>query len=180
MLKKEPLQMSDRQKLIITKIVKQGRVGTRLCNRLKVLLLASEGRSDYEINKVVGLHKGQIKKWRDRWEQKVESIVRLEQNSAYELTDRALRNHILKIVSDLPRPGKPSRISLDQKNQIIAIVCEKPKDHGVPISKWTLSALTDVVKEEKIVENISRSYLAKILQKKTSTTKNEKLDVSQN
>ena len=169
MLQKENLQISERQRKIIHKIVRLGKVGTDMCRRLQVVLLASNGMSNYTINKMIGMQKNWIGKWRDRWEQQVEGLRDLE-SSNQELTDKQLRNHILGILSDKQRAGKPPRISLAQKNQIVAIACEKPEDHGIPVAKWSLALLVKVIKKKKIVDNISVSYVSKVLQKKTAAS----------
>jgi putative transposase len=69
-------------------------------------------------------------------------------------------------MADEKRASKPSKITLTQMNQMVAIACEKPEGHGIPISKWSYEVLAQVIVEKNIVESISPSYVWKILQKK--------------
>jgi hypothetical protein len=50
--------------------------------------------------------------------------------------------------------------------QIIAIACEKPEDHGRPVTHWTHRELAEVVVEKGIVDSISSSHLGTLLKKK--------------
>jgi transposase len=168
MLKKEPLQLSDRQEKILHKMIKNGRVGTEMCKRLQVLLLAHEGMSNYAINKVIGMHKEWIGIWRNRWEQQWEKIGVLEGDDKFSLSDKDLEKQVLEIMSDKGGQGRRSRITLAQKNQIIAVACEKPEDHGIPVSKWSYDLLARAIVKKKIVDSISPSYVFKILKKNFS------------
>lgn len=78
----------------------------------------------------------------------MEGLLDLE-SSNKELTDKQLRSHILGILSDKRRTGKPPRISLAQKNQIVAIACQRPEDHGIPVTNWSLALLVKVIKEKR-------------------------------
>jgi transposase len=66
-------------------------------------------------------------------------------------------------LEDLPRSGAPCRFNIDQRAQVIALACEKPEDHGLPISTWTSEELRQVAIEEKIVPDISRRHISRIL-----------------
>ena len=170
MKKKEKLQVSDRQRKIIHRLIRNGRMGTDMVKRLQVVLLASEGMSNYAINKVNGMQKNWIGVWRDRWEEDSEKLMELEQN--HTLLESEFENHILQCVSDQQRSGRPLEITLVQKNQIVAMACDKPTEHGVPVTNWSLDLMVRTIKKKKIAENISRTSVHYIL-KKTSTASNE-------
>ena len=72
-------------------------------------------------------------------------------------------------LQDLPRPGTPDTITPEQWCNIIALSCEKPGDHGLPITDWTYRELADEAIKQGIVETISPSHLGRILKKKTSS-----------
>ena len=163
MKKKGKLHVSERQLILIKQLIRAGKVGPRMVKRLKVVELASEGISNYQINKLIDLQKNMVGIWRKRWAAKVNNLTRLEMK--HKLSDSDLRKQILNCLSDEPRSGSPARITLSQKNQIVALACEKPEDHGVPISQWNLSLLTSVVKEKNIVKEISRSTVGEIIKK---------------
>lgn len=168
MKKKEPLQVSDRQKQIIHKIVKKGRVGKDMCKRLQVVLLASEGMSNYCINRVIGMQKNWIGIWRSRWEKHGDKLRKLERDEHLDMSEKDMEEHILEIMAGEKRGGNSSKITLSQMNQIVALACEKPEDYGIPFSKWTLKSLAQVIMKEQIVESISPSYVCRILKKNCS------------
>ncbi len=177
MKKKGKLPVSERQLSLIKQMIRSGKVGSRMVNRLKVVQFSSEGTSNYRINQLIGLQKNRVGIWRNRWAKNVQKLTRLEKK--HKVSDSDLRRQILNSLSDKPRCGCPAWITLSQKNQIVALACEKPEDHGVPISQWNLSLLRGVVKEKNIVKKISRSTVGEII-KKTSTPSCEGLDVSPN
>lgn len=166
MQKKEPLQLSNREKEIIQGLLRRGMVRNGMGKRLQVLLLASEGMSNYVINHRLGMQKNRIGIWRDRWEKHSEKLRKLELDKGLNLSDKDIEKHILEIMADEKRASKPSKISLAQMNQMVAIACEKPQNHGIPISKWSYEVLAQVIVEKNIVESISPSYVWKILAKK--------------
>ncbi|TAG96581.1 MAG: helix-turn-helix domain-containing protein [Sphingobacteriales bacterium] len=76
----------------------------------------------------------------------------------------------MKRLDDLPRSGAPKRISLSQEQQIVALACEKPRDHGVEMTNWTHEMLARVAISKGILESISSRYVGEILKKKQVAT----------
>jgi transposase len=74
-----------------------------------------------------------------------------------------LREAILDVLSDAPRPGAPATFTAEQVSQIVALACEPPKLSGRPIDHWTLRELRDEAIKRKIVADISVSYIGRIL-----------------
>ncbi len=72
---------------------------------------------------------------------------------------------MLDILRDLPRSGAPERIPLSEKQQLIALACEKPEDYGIPFTQWNREMLAKVAMAEGIVEKISPRYVGKLLKK---------------
>ena len=161
--KKEATIMSNIQRAQINELLNGKGLTKRVRDRLKLLLLASDGISDYAINKILGLDAGQIGEWRKRWEGSQQLFKELENQPE---SKKELNAQIIATMSDRGRIGRPTQISLAQKNEIIAVACKSPKDYGIPMVAWNLTTLTQVIKDLKIVDEISRSYVGKILQKK--------------
>lgn len=180
MKKKEALHMTAIQRAHIIELGNNKKISLRIQKRLKLLLLAADGMSDYAIRKILGLDIEQIAVWRNRWEQGQAILLGLEEKGEFKTRSKDVASQIIAIMSDKDRSGKPAKITLAQMNQIIAIACEEPRTFGVPISKWTLMALREVIKEKQIVPDISTTYIGKILKKKITSTKGKKLDVSKN
>jgi hypothetical protein len=114
MQKKEPLQLSKRQKVIIEGLLRRGTVRNGMRKRLQVLLLASEGMSNYGINSRLGMQKNRIGIWRNRWEKQAEKLRKLELDKSLSLLDKDIEKHILEIMADEKRASKPSKISFDR------------------------------------------------------------------
>jgi transposase len=75
-----------------------------------------------------------------------------------------LREAIVDVLSDAPRPGTPATFTAEQVSQIVALACEPPKLSGRPIDHWTLRELRDEAIKRKIVTDISVSQVGRFLQ----------------
>lgn len=82
------------------------------------------------------------------------------------VSDGELLAKILDILTDVPRSGAPKRITLSEEQQLIALACEKPEDHGIPMTQWNREMLAKVAMAEGIVEKISPRYVSELLKKK--------------
>lgn len=61
-------------------------------------------------------------------------------------------------------PGRPPKFSNDVKWTIIEIATSRPRDLGLPFSRWSLSKLRGYLIAHGAVEDISLSWLRRILQ----------------
>ena len=77
------------------------------------------------------------------------------------LTDLGLQERL----TDVPRPGKPVRITAEQVCQIVALACEKPQDSDRPISQWTGREIADQIVQRGIVATISGRHAARLLKR---------------
>ncbi len=75
-----------------------------------------------------------------------------------------LREAIMDVLSDAPRPGTPATFTAEQVSQIVALACEPPKLSDRPIDHWTLRELRDEAIKRKIVTDISVSRIGCLLQ----------------
>jgi putative transposase len=66
-------------------------------------------------------------------------------------------------LEDIPRPGKPSKITAEQRCQIVALACEQPKER--PISHWTGPEIAEEIMQRGIVERISPRHATRLLKK---------------
>jgi transposase len=65
-------------------------------------------------------------------------------------------------LNDLPRSGAPTRFTLQQRCEVLAIACAPPADYGVEgVSHWNYDILTEVVRSQGIL--MSRSSVARTL-----------------
>ena len=77
---------------------------------------------------------------------------------------------MIEIFKDQSRSGRPARITLSQKKQIVALACESPEDYGIIKTDWTLNDLRQVVLEKQIVSTITSVYIGRLLKNKSTST----------
>ncbi|RME57217.1 IS630 family transposase [Candidatus Parcubacteria bacterium] len=85
--------------------------------------------------------------------------------------DRALSIGVLASLDDLPRPGKPAKISSKARAWILSLACQKPKDFGYAAELWTTRLLAQHIRNRCHDEGypelakLSRGTVSKILRK---------------
>lgn len=103
--------------------------------RATIMLLGVQGLLNEQIARQVGLNRQQVGTWRQRWRDTWEALC------LWECTEpRRLREGILEVLSDAPRPGSPGTFTAQQVSEIIAVACEPPKLSGRPITRKTSEA----------------------------------------
>lgn len=128
--------------------------------RATIVLLAFEGLLNEEIAPQVGLNRQQVGVWRQRWRDGWDALC------VWECTEpRRLREAILELLSDAPRPGSPGKFTAEEVTQIVALACESPELSDRPITRWTYRELRDETLKRKIVESISLSQVGRLLRK---------------
>jgi transposase len=152
--------ITERQQKLLEEFSKSRTIGRCLAQRAAIILLGFTGMLNEEIARKVGLNRIQVGLWRQRWR---DAWARL---CVWECTQtHRLREAILDVLSDAPRPGAPATFTAEQVSQIVALACEPPQLSGRPIDHWTLRELRDEALARKIVENISVSQIGRILQR---------------
>jgi len=73
----------------------------------------------------------------------------------------------LSCLYDKPRPGRPIKITAEQRDKITILACEKPPQGN---SQWSLRLLADKVIELGYCESISHSQVGEILKKENKTS----------
>lgn len=160
------LEMKDSHYELLSKLSREYKRGVQQVKRINILLKGRDGQSNYSISKDLEVSVKTVKKWRLRWDSSYDKLLIYEQGKAGKgVSDSELISEMLKRVTDLPRSGKPCRISLSQKKQIVALSCRHPSEYDLPFTHWTSARLAAVVKSEKIVETISGNHVRRILKK---------------
>ena len=158
--------MSERQRRLLEQEAAKQTTLRQYYERIPILLQATEGQSNGQIARALGISLNTVKSWRRRWESDFKSLVEFEKGANGEgVSDFKLLKEMLKRLNDLPRSGTPKRITLAQEQQIIALACEKPTDYGVEMTDWSLEMLAKVVIARGILESISPRYVGEILKK---------------
>lgn len=145
---KYEINLSDQERQNLTAIINQYTNKLSLIQRANIILMADEGWLYQDIAEELGIRKATVSIWTQRWATAPESA------------------NVIEKLQDLPRSGKPDKFTPEQLCKIFAIACEKPEDHGKPITHWTHRELAKTVVEKNIVDSISESYLGELLKKK--------------
>lgn len=132
--------------------------------RIEILLRASKGESNGQIKREMGLALNTVKCWRKRWSDRYGALLAFEQGPKGEgVRDGELLKQMLATLTDAPRKGTPKTISLAQKQQIVALACQKPATFGLPVTSWTHQLLAQQAIKQGIVEKVSPRYVGTIL-----------------
>jgi transposase len=151
--------VSERQQIVLKEFSKSRTVAKSLAQRANIILLGFQGVFNEEIAVQVGLNRQQVGIWRQRWRDAWDSLCVWECSEPHRL-----REAIIDVLSDAPRPGTPATFTAEQVSLIVAVACESPKLSGRPINHWTLRELRDEAIARQIVAAISVSQVGRFLQ----------------
>jgi len=176
-----PLTVSKGICIILKQMSNKRNISSSLKERIKIVLLGIEGRSNYSCAKELGCSKQKIARWRERWESKIDQLLSLEKENKQgeSATDKELKDQIVLILSDNPRSGTPKRISLAEEQSLIALACEDPEKHGIPMTHWTHEMLAHVAKAEGLISEISKRHVGNILKKTKLSPTSQNIGCSQ-
>ena len=151
--------ITERQQKLLVEFSKSRTLGKCFAQRATIILLGFAGMLNEDIAVQVGLNRMQVGIWRQRWRDAWEALCVWECAEPHRL-----REAMLDVLSDAPRPGTPATFTAGQVSQIVALACEPPKLSGRPIDHWTLRELRDEAIKRKIVTDISVSQIGRFLQ----------------
>ncbi len=143
------LQLSEEERKEVEAMVRRHSTPQQLAKRGRMILQAAEGKRNAEIARELSVSVETVRTWRGRW-------ISLQAVPLSELT-------INERLADVPRPGKPSQITAEQRCRIVALACEQPKER--PISHWTGKEIAEEIMQRGIVEHISPRHAARLLKK---------------
>ncbi len=153
------VRVSEKQLVVLQELSRSRTVARGIVQRALIIVLGFQGMLNQQIASQVGLNRQQVGVWRQRWREAWDSLCVWECTQTHRL-----REAILEVLSDSPRPGTPATFTAEQVTQIVALACESPKLSGRPIKRWTHRELRDEVIKRKIVTNISVAQVGRYLQ----------------
>ena len=109
-----PVMLSAGERKTLKKRVRGAKTAHRDRLRAQIVLAAARGRDNARIARDLGISQDTARKWRGRF------------------AGRGLDG-----LADLPRPGRPRRISELTRAAVVALACQLPAATGVPLSRWT-------------------------------------------
>ncbi len=109
-----PVMMSAGERRTLNKRVRGAKTAHRDRLRAQIVLAAARGCPNARIAAGLGISVDTVRKWRGRF---------------------AARG--LDGLTELPRPGRPRRISAADRAAVVALACQLPAATGVPLAHWT-------------------------------------------
>ncbi len=143
------LTLSEEEQKRLEALVHRHTTPQQLAKRGRMILAAAEGKRNAEIARELGVCVDTVRSWRGRW-------ISLQ---AVPLTELS----VVERLTDVPRPGKPSQITTEQRCQMVAMACEQPKER--PISHWTGREIADEMMQRGIIKHISPRHASRLLKK---------------
>lgn len=129
----------ERDRLV--QLVRQTSAPASVVVRARIVLLATEGRGTSESARLLRVGEATVRKWKARWRQKP----------------------VLASLFDLPRSGRPLKICVASRCEVVALACSRPADQGVAYrDAWTLDALAKCARRRLGVK-LSRSTVQRVL-----------------
>ena len=120
------VRVSAQEREVLEDVIKRRGSPQGLVTRAKVVLMSSQRQVYGAIADGLGIGTRVITRWTHRWEADQEAGV-----------------PVLARLVDLPRSGRPSEITPEQLCKLVALACESPEDHGLPITHWSKLSCPD-------------------------------------
>jgi len=149
------IELDSETRATLQKVASQYSTAQQLAQRVRIILLAGEGKTHRQISQALGISIDMARLWRKRWS----SFAQIP------LSELSVQERL----EDAPRPGKPAAISAEQVCKIVALACEAPEKTGRPISQWTGREIADEIMGQNIVTTISPRHAQRILKKRSKT-----------
>lgn len=149
------IELTDVERTALEALVRRHTTPQQLALRARIVLAAAEGHNNGQIARDLAISVAMVRRWRARW-------LALQPVTLSDLS-------VVDRLTDVPRPGKPVRITDEQVAKIIALACEPPADGRRPISHWTSRELAAEVRNRGIVDQISARHAARLLKRGISS-----------
>jgi transposase len=135
-----PVMLSAGERKALKKRARGAKTAHRDWLRAQIVLAAARGRASVRIAADLGVSADTVRKWRGRF---------------------AARG--LDGLNDLPRSGRPRRISALERAAVVALACQLPAATGVPLARWSGPELAAEIVKAGLVAQISPSSVLRIL-----------------
>jgi transposase len=141
--KRRAVKLIKAERGVLEKFVGQGRKSARAITRARILLLSDEGRKERELTEILGVSRGTVYNVRKKYQKKAHA-------------------HILDLLQEEPRSGRPIRIDSRVEANVTLIACSDPPEG---CGRWTLHMIADKVVKLEVTDSISHESVRRILKK---------------
>ena len=145
------IELADTERRELDALCRRHSTPQQLAVRARIVLAAADGCNNAQIVRLLDVSRDMVRLWRQRW----------LDLAPIPWADLPLEERL----ADVPRPGRPARISATAVCQIVALACEAPATTGRPISQWSSREIADEVQQRGIVAQISPRHAARLLKR---------------
>jgi len=156
------LVLSSQEKAELQSLSRRLAAPRRAVERARIILLAAQNTSIPAIAARLQVCANTVRKWIRRYTPKPLESPATENSGAQPPAVEPPPSK-LPLLADAPRSGRPDTFTAQQTCALVAIACEKPQDHGRPITHWTARELKDQVVQQGIVSSISERQVNRML-----------------
>lgn len=100
------VRLTEKQLVVIEELSRSRTASVATVTRATIVLLGFHGMRNEDISPRVGLNRHQVGRWRRRWQDGWEALCIWECSEPHRL-----REAILKVLSDAPRPGREPKFT---------------------------------------------------------------------
>ena len=145
------VNLPEEEQKSLEQLTRRHNIGQQIALRARIILFAGQGQTNSAIARQLDVCIATVQRWRNRW----------VQSQGISLDDLSAEDRL----EDMPRPGSPPKITMDQRCKIEALACETPEKSDRPISQWTAREIADEIIARKIVETISSRHAARLFKR---------------
>lgn len=157
--KSQPIQISELQLEILTKISRQTTSSVREVERSRLILGMYGGKSNSRLKNDFDISRDKVRHWRDKWIT-FESVFQAIEIKGGKHLVHDLEEQIRYCLSDAPRPGAPCTFTSEQYCGILSIALEAPGEQSDrPITHWTNKEIAAEAQKRGIVSSISTNQV---------------------
>ena len=153
------VHLPSRVRKLLKRLLRRQQLPRCLVWRIQIVLQAAKGRSNSRIARRLGLDRGTVRLWRDRW---AAAQAQLETALLEGATRRQLLALLETVLADAPRSGAPDTFTPEQRVLIIAVSCEPPRLSQQPVTHWTPHELVAEVVKRGLVPRISERTIGRL------------------
>jgi len=161
-LRHTPLVLSAQEKAELERLSRRQAAPRRAVERARIILLATQNMTIPAIAATLQVCANTARKWIRRYTRQPLGTPTTE-NPAPQPSAVAPPPAKLSRLADAPRSGRPDTFTAEQICALIALACEKPEDHGRPITHWTARELKDQAIQAGILSRISARQVNRLL-----------------